>query len=120
MVDMIKKDILPAVCAYMKDLSQTACNKRQLSETIPCYLEETLLTRLSHLSSELYKENEKLEQQIGKAANVQGIKESGRYYRDVIFAQMEATRAIADEIESLVGEGYWPYPTYGTLLFSVK
>ena len=120
MVDMVKKDILPAVCAYMKDLSQTACNKKQLSETIPCHLEETLLTRLSHLSSELYMQNESLEQIVAKAANVEGIKELGRYYRDVVFAQMEATRTIADEIESLVGESYWPYPTYGKLLFSVK
>ena len=51
---------------------------------------------------------------------VEGAQQRGRYYRDVVFNEMEATRAVADEIESLVGERYWPYPTYGKLLFSVK
>lgn len=122
MADMVKKDILPAVVSYMKDLSETVCNKRQISEKISCYVEEALLTRLSALSSELYKQTEQLEQSVAKAAQIEGvgIEAIGRYYRDVVFAQMEATRVIADEIESLVGEAYWPYPTYGKLLFSVK
>ena len=42
-----------------------------------------------------------------------------KYYRNTVFATMEDTRTTADEIESLVGEKYWPYPTYGELLFSV-
>ncbi len=122
MADMVKKDILPAVVSYMKDLSTTACQKKQLSDRISCYVEETLLTRLSALSSELYKQTEQLEQHVAKATQIEGvgIEAIGRYYRDVVFAQMEATRVIADEIESLVGESYWPYPTYGKLLFSVK
>ena len=61
MVDMIKKDILPAACAYMKDISKEAINKKQLCADISCELEETLLKKLSQLTADLYKEMEALE-----------------------------------------------------------
>ena len=60
MVDMIKKDILPAACAYMKDISKEAINKKQLCADISCELEETLLKKLSQLTADLYKEMEAL------------------------------------------------------------
>ena len=120
MVDMIHKDILPAVCSYMKDLSQTACSKKQISPQISCQWEETLLSRLSRLSDSLAVRVGTLENALEKSGMVEGAQQRGRYYRDVVFNEMEATRAVADEIESLVGERYWPYPTYGKLLFSVK
>lgn len=119
MVNMVKKDILPAAVSYMKDISKEALNKKRLSAEISSELEETLLKKLSALSADLYKETEKLETDVGADKEFKDILEEAQYYRNTIFAQMEATRAVADQIEDLVGQKYWPYPTYGELLFSV-
>lgn len=119
MVDMIKKDILPAACSYMKDLSKEAINKKQLCADICCELEETLLKKLSALTSDLYKSTVVLEENVDSEKTFRDVLEQARFYRDTVFVQMEATRKIADEIEKLVGAKYWPYPTYGALLFSV-
>ena len=117
MLDMIRKDILPAVCSAMKDLSGEALNKKQLG--IPCELEETLLKKLSKLSTGLYQETEKLQKATDGGCTFDDIQKQAQYYRDTIFTQMETTRALADELETLVGRRYWPFPTYGDLLFSV-
>ncbi len=119
MVDMIKKDIIPAACSYMKDLSKEAINKKQLCADICCELEETLLKKISTLSSDLYKKMLKLEESVTEEKEFKDVLDEAKYYRNTVFALMEDTRATADEIESLVGEKYWPYPTYGDLLFSV-
>ncbi|WP_457945054.1 glutamine synthetase III family protein [Caproiciproducens sp. LBM24188] len=119
MIDMIKKDILPAVCSYMKDISKEALNKKQLNAEICCELEEILLKKLSALSAELYRKMEVLEKAITEQPAFGDLLEEAKYYRNTVFASMEDTRTTADEIESLVGEKYWPYPTYGALLFSV-
>ncbi len=119
MVDMIKKDILPAACSYMKDISKEAINKKQLCADISCELEETLLKKLSDLTATLYKKMETLSESVADDKEFADVLEEAKYYRNTVFAQMEDTRATADEIESLVGAKYWPYPTYGDLLFSV-
>lgn len=102
----------------MKDLSEAAVAKKALSPDLNCDLESSLLSHLSSLSGSLYKSAKKLEEDllgvIGDTAE-----EQGKYYRDVIFVDMQELRAFGDEIEALVGEKYLPYPTYGELLFSV-
>ena len=106
----------------MKDISKEAINKKQLCADINCELEETMLKKLSNLSGDLYKEMEALAHVVEKAeamVSTADILDTAKYYHDPVFSQMEKTRAIADEIESMVGAKYWPYPTYGDLLFSV-
>ena len=130
MIDMIHKDILPAVIRYMKDLSETITLKQQIQPAVVCEPETSILRQLSQLSADLYENNEQLYAVLKKRkeryATPAGTPEENdwlkeaNYYRDVVFVQMEKTRAIADEIESMVGESYWPYPTYGKLLFSVR
>lgn len=119
MLDMVKKDILPAVCSYTKDLSDTAVSKKTFVPEISCELEKTLVAKLSFLSECLYKKTKKLEEELLGVKNQDTIKGQGEYYRDIVFLAMQELRAIADEIEVMVGEKYWPYPTYGQLLFSV-
>ncbi|MBW7572508.1 glutamine synthetase III family protein [Caproiciproducens faecalis] len=119
MVDMVKKDIIPAACSYMKDISKEAINKKQLCADISCELEESLLKKLSNLSADLYKKTLVLEDSVVPEKEFKDVLEQAKFYRNTVFVQMEETRVVADEIESLVGEKYWPYPTYGDLLFSV-
>lgn len=117
MLDMIKKDILPAAASYEKDLAETSAQKKALG--LGAGFEEGLLKKLSGFSDRLYAETEKLEADVENTPqNVDSLK-IAKYYRETVFAQMDETRKPADAIESLVGSKYWPYPTYGELLFSV-
>ena len=119
MADMINKDILPDALACMKDLSSVAVNKKQLGGGISCEYEESMLKKLSPLSGSLYKEAETLKASVEKVPEFTDIMSEAKYYHDVVLAQMEKTRKLGDETESLLGSKYLSYPTYGDLLFSV-
>lgn len=119
MVDMVKKEIIPATCSYMKDLSKEALTKKQLCSEISTKLEVELLKRLSALSDDLLDKTEKLDKDLSAKRPENDNLAEAKYIRSVVFEDMEATRKTADEIESLVGSKYWPYPTYGDILFSV-
>ncbi len=117
MLDMIKKQILPATVSYQKDLAETAAQKKSIG--VAAGFEEPLLQKISGFSDKLYAEAEKLQKDVEKAPKADDMLKIAKYYRNTVFEQMEKTRKPADEIESLVGSKYWPYPTYGDLLFSV-
>lgn len=119
MLEMVKKEIIPAVCSYGKDLSDAAIAKKALSSSMNCELEKSVVSKLSSLSESLIKKTKKLEQSILKVKEHNSLLAQAAYYRDVVFLEMQELRATADEIELQVGERYWPYPTYGQLLFSV-
>lgn len=117
MLDMIKKQILPATVSYQKDLAETAAQKKSIG--VAAGFEEPLLQKISGFSDKLYAEAEKLQKDVERAPKADDMLKIAKYYRNTVFEQMEKTRKPADEIESLVGSKYWPYPTYGDLLFSV-
>ena len=119
MLDMIQKDIIPAVCSYLKDLSKEVVCKKQISAEISCETEEALLKKISSLCTDLYRETEKLQKAVDGATGFANVQDEASYYRNTVFAQMETTRGIADELETCVGRKYWPFPSYGDLLFSV-
>lgn len=119
MLDMVRKDIVPAVCSYLKDLTDTAVAKKAVSSDISCELEKGIISQLSTLSGILYKKAGKLEEGLIGVKYQDTLMAQGEYYRDVIVPAMEELREVADDIEAQVGEKYWPYPTYGKLLFSV-
>lgn len=119
MLEMVKKEVIPAVSSYIKDLSDTAIAKKALSSEINCELEKGIVSNLASLSGSLYEQTKQLEDGLLGVKSQDPLQKQGEYYRDVIFPTMQALRAVADEIETLVGEKYWPYPTYGQLLFSV-
>ena len=117
MIDMVKKDILPAAASYIKDLSQTA----QLAETIGAdnSFERDMVQRISSFASETYRKLSVLESELEKCREITDIEAQANCFHDRVFAAMTDLRTSADGIESLVGEKYWPYPTYGALLFYV-
>ena len=119
MLEMVKKDILPAVSDYCRDLTATALQKRQLLPDCSCEVEETLVKRLSKLSTCLYQKNDKLEKALLDCKAYTDLQELANYYRDVVLLSMQETRTVADELETIVGSSYWPYPTYCDLLFHV-
>ena len=120
MRDMVRRDILPAVCRYMDAVANTAIHKRQVCKTMPCKTEELLLERLSALSDQLYEQLEWLEKSIDQASGFSGeLIERARFSRDGLIQNMNALRSLADELETLTGAEYWPYPSYSELLYSV-
>jgi glutamine synthetase len=118
MVDMIYKDILPAAGKYMKDLCEEIKAKQEVCTGVGSEYEKDTVKKLSGLCDSLYQETKMLEKAIGGEGKGT-VQEQANYSRHTLFAQMEKTRKTADEIEPLVGESYWPYPTYGDMLFSV-
>ena len=117
MIDMAKKDILPAAATYIKELSQTA----QLAESFGAEssFERDIVQRLSTLASQTYRKLGDLENELVKCREITDVEAQANCYHDKVFTAMGELRAYADEIETLVGEKYWPYPTYGSLLFYV-
>jgi len=119
MLDMARKDILPAVESYIKELARTANSKKALSPAISCEVEIGLIERLSALVKKLYEGTEKLDAQVARANGSANMTELGQYCRDEILKTMGEVRAAADELEALTGSKYWPFPTYSEILFSV-
>ena len=119
MLDMARKDIIPAVEEYIEKLSDTAYKKKAVANELSCDLECSLIGKLSTLNNCLFKKTERLENELLQVKNHREILDEAKYYKDTIFVTMQELRAIADEMEVLVGEKYWPFPTYGKLLFGV-
>ena len=118
--DMVKRDILPAVSSYVAELASGVATKKAISDDIPCEAELDIIKRLSGLQDCAYKKLAALDNTII------GVKEVGEdpievatYYRDSVITAMTELRAVVDEMETLVSSDYWPYPSYGDLMFRV-
>ena len=118
MVDMAKKDILPAVGSYTKELSEIACNKKQLG--LDTALEIKELEKLSALASDTYDKIEALSAAIAGADAVEGVQEAANYQHDTVIPAMEQLRTVADELEVNTAAKYWPFPAYDKMLFGVN
>lgn len=119
MLEMVKKDIIPAICNYSKDLTEGALAKKNLSSDIDVSLETSLISKISSLSACLSKKTAELDKVLLDAKDIEDSEALAKFYHDTVLSQMNEVRAIADELETIVGKGYWPFPTYTDLLFSV-
>lgn len=120
MIDMAKKNILPAVTSYVKDLTDTALAKKALSDAIPTSVEEDLITSLSNKLVCFSKKTAELEEAVIKASDYSDDNlKYAKYYRETVFALMQELRAVGDAMETETASEYWPYPSYGELLFGV-
>ena len=120
MVDMTKKEILPAIESYIKELSKTASLKVEAVPGLTSKYESETISRLSLLSDEIYTAVCDLEKSLIELKTASDITEESVMIRDVILNKMAALRVPCDEAETLTAEKYWPFPTYGELLFGVK
>ena len=120
MIDMAKKNILPAVTSYVRDLTDTALAKKALSDAIPTSVEEDLITSLSNKLVCFSKKTSELEEAVIKASDYSDDNlKYAKYYRETVFALMQELRAVGDAMETETASEYWPYPSYGELLFGV-
>lgn len=120
MLDMVWKDILPAVSAYSKKLASTALAKKSLSADIDCSFETELAAKISTLTASAVEKAKALELAVMDSKNINGSLELAKYYKDAVFAAMNELRIVVDELETNTAARFWPYPSYGDILFSVK
>ena len=114
MIDMAKKDILPAGYAFAKDLSTLVLNKQQLG--IQSTADTETLRKVSAYCDEIAEKTNALEEVM---ITLYDHEHPSMYIRDNVIPAMQALRAVADMLEPLLGNNYQPYPTYGDLLYSV-
>ena len=120
MVDVAKKEILPAVEKYTKSLADTLAAKKAAVAGLPCKYETATITKLSELSDEIADATADLDGEIAKFQAIEDVTEAANDIRDVILGKMDALRAVCDEAETITAKEFWPFPTYSDLLFSVK
>ena len=122
MVEIIQKDLLPAVTTYMEKLAQTAALKKSVVPDISVSAEAALLTKLTELSETMVKDLERLKEDTAMAEYEVGkdLLKSAKLYQSVVLTDMEKVRVSADAAEALIPDSILPYPTYGKLLFSIS
>ena len=119
MLDMAKKDILPACLAYERALAETAAAKKAIGLSVESSAEAALLKKIDSLCTELTERIASTEALREKAKGISELIPKARFVCDEVHASMSALRAVADELEDIVAAEYWPFPTYRDLLFSV-
>ena len=120
MIDMARKDIIPAVSKYVKELVETVSSKRAVSADITCELEIELAAKLSKLQLCFSKRIDKLDSLLLQAGDIKGVQELANFYGEEVFPAMQEARIPADEMEMSMDASYWPYASYGQMLYSVK
>ena len=120
MLDMTRREILPAVERYTKELSDTLAAKLAVIPGLPSRYETGAITKLSTLADQIDTQAGELEQAVLHLKTITSVTESAFYIRDAILSRMAALRVVCDEAETVTDERCWPFPTYGDLLFGVR
>lgn len=120
MVDMAKKEILPAVSAFGADMAGSVSAKTAVCPEIACKYEKKVIGKLSDLTDEIAEKTDALEEVTAKVAGIEDVEEQGYAIRDELLSAMSELRAAVDAAEVITSDEYWPYPSYGDLLYSVK
>lgn len=119
MVDIVRRDIVPAGLNYLNELATTANNKKALNDTFDCSVEENLVEKISNLLGCLYKKLDILEETFITVDNKADSLDIAKYYRETVFVNMQSLRGVVDELETFVSKKHWPLPSYGDLIYSV-
>ena len=119
MVDMARKNYLPAIEGYLYSLASTTSLMKSVSSKVKCSYEISTMERLSELTDEILEKVEDLEAALEKLKGYSGVLTTSEAVRDEILPRMEKLRKYVDEAEMLTPESVWPFPSYGKLLFSV-
>ncbi len=120
MVDMAKTEIAPAVSAYVLELANTAAPKKAAEVPVSCSYETGLLKKLAILEDQIMIKAEDLEEAVMKVQEIPDITEESYQIRDSVLSKMGELRVACDSAETMTAKKYWPFPTYGDILFSVK
>ena len=119
MLEMARKQLLPAVNAYMSEVANTAASKLAVSESISVRSETKTLGRLSADADAMSDAIDTLQDAVDAAKALPSESEKAVAFHDNVLPAMDALRAAADDAETLCGEDYWPLPSYSKMLYYV-
>ena len=119
MIDMVKKNIFPAVSKFSGDTDKAVAAKKSVLADLDCSDEEAMLRKLSRLSAEMMRQAAALEDALAAPHSTDAY-ETAHYYRYTVFEIMGKLRGAVDGLEAMTASKAWPYPSYTELLFSVK
>jgi glutamine synthetase len=120
MIEMIRRDILPAVFNNQRYLAELIEAKRRISDTMSCSTELELLEKISELTENMELFCRQLEHSAATLMNgFTSLEENARYCRDTVLTDMRSLRITADKLETICEKSGWPYPSYGRLLYRV-
>ena len=119
MIDMAKKQIVPATIKYQTSLAESVNAIKAASSAVDTSVQEALMADISTNLKDMYVGLAHLEEVAGKAEAMEEGAEQGHYYHDVVFTAMDELRKPADKLEMLVAKSAWPFPSYGDLIFEV-
>ena len=119
MLEMARKQLLPAVNAYMSEVANTAASKLAVSESISVRSETKTLTKLSAEADAMSDAIDTLQQVVDAAEALTSESEKAVAFHDTVIPAMDALRAAADAAETICGEDYWPLPSYSKMLYYV-
>lgn len=120
MVDMAKTEIAPAVSAYVLELANTAVAKKAVDDSISRSYETELMKKLVRLEDQIAVKTDELEEAVMKLQDAEDVEAESYMIRDAVLGKMGELRVACDEAETMTAKKYWPFPTYGDLLFGVK
>ena len=120
MSQMAKKEILPAIEEYTAFIASAAGKKKALDAEVSCVYETGTVRKLSLLSGQIFEKCDELDKVLCKLSDSANAKEEGYMIRDELLPKMSELRVACDEAEVITAEKYWPFPTYGELLFGVR
>ena len=119
MLDMAQKDLLPAISKYSRFLCETIAAKKTTLPHLPCPYEEDTASRLCTLINTAFLQTSKLEAVLAEANQISDSAEAALFYKDSVLPCMAQLRSAIDEAETITAKEYWPYPSYGDMLFSI-
>ena len=120
MADMAMKDVLPAVSEYSQSLCSTLLSKREVCATLDCTYEKEMLEKVTNLQKAAYDSVKALNVALEKAEFLTDVTTLAFHYKDEVLSKMQVLRNAVDGLERIVSADYWPFPTYGELLFGVS
>ncbi|MBQ8345837.1 MAG: glutamine synthetase III [Clostridia bacterium] len=119
MIEMANRDIIPAVNSYLSELASTASLKRSVLPDVTCSVEADLICRLSELNAKTYEATKRLKTVDTEARKTANVMERAERYCNSVLPAMNDLRLLVDEMEEATASDYWPFPTYGDLMFKV-
>ena len=117
MIEMARKQLLPATLSYVEKLCRSISTKKQIGLT--AVTEEKIAAKLNTLADSFYDSIVRLEEQVNKACAIKGAEEQAKQYRRYVLAEMDIMRNIADEIEVNMPACEWPIPAYSEIIYNV-
>ncbi len=120
MIEMSRKDIMPAISKFIGKLSASLNSKRSAVNGVPCKYEESVIEKAATLLDTMLDRTDALDKLLIEVRTIKDTQLKANFYRDSVIPVMEQLRAAADELEVICDRNIWPYPDYSEMLFGVK